>query len=432
MLIRLILLSLSIVLTNGRQKYLKGCRGYLDVVFVIDASDSIKEQDFNTVRNSVANLIYNLNIGGPPGTLGGNNDARAGFVVYSSNVSSQFDLSSDRYALVHAAHNFKHARDGTNTRLGIRAMRKMFQRNHRDNTHKVGMIITDGISKNTTQAVKEAEIARNIGIDLFAIGVTDDIATVELESIAGEKGRVLYVEDYDQLAKELEMLDFYKIVCPTTSSTSATTTTTTTTSIPITTTSTTNNPINRKPFLWTTSPVQYVTPNLPRGLCDHCTTRDGFGYNPHPTDCTKFIQCYFGVDGEIIVSEKQCSFGQFWSRNAVTCVSSQHVDCPTDKCKLEGLVAYPDYNTKNCREYWKCIKGQSYGFCCPPGEAFFPYLGCVKDKSCRDLCQGETRKKPYTQNKDKTKQAYINDENVIDIKKITEVETPCFSKRDTR
>lgn len=186
----------------------------MDIVFVIDASDSIKGKDFTTVRNSVANLIYKLNIGGPPGTLGGNGDARAGYVVYSSTVSSIFGLSSNRYALVQAAHHFKHARDGTNTRLAIRAMRKMFTRYHRDNTHKVGMIITDGISKNTSETVREAEIARIMGIDLIAIGVTDDVATIELESIAGKKGRVLYVNDYDQLAKELGKLDFYKIVCP--------------------------------------------------------------------------------------------------------------------------------------------------------------------------------------------------------------------------
>jgi hypothetical protein len=30
------------------------------------------------------------------------------------------------------------------------------------------------------------------------------------------------------------------------------------------------------------------------GPCDECKMMNGIGYNPHPEDCDKFTQCYFG------------------------------------------------------------------------------------------------------------------------------------------
>lgn len=43
-------------------------------------------------------------------------------------------------------------------------------------------------------------------------------------------------------------------------------------------------------------------------------------------------------------------------------------------------------HVKNCRAYWKCILGKSYGMCCPEGKRYKPYVGCITDPKCDDAC----------------------------------------------
>ena len=81
----------------------------------------------------------------------------------------------------------KYVGGGTNTGSAIAHARNvMFKSSYggRDNAVKILIVITDGFSRNTTQAALEASICRSIGIKLFSIGVGFGVDTFELTAIA--------------------------------------------------------------------------------------------------------------------------------------------------------------------------------------------------------------------------------------------------------
>ena len=67
--------------------------------------------------------------------------------------------------------------------------------------------------------------------------------------------------------------------------------------------------------------------------CDNCAMQNGIGFNPHPDDCDKYTQCYFGGEGQIRAVYRQCPFGQYWDQRVLTCRPSQEVDCEKGKCR---------------------------------------------------------------------------------------------------
>lgn len=75
----------------------------------------------------------------------------------------------------------------------------MFSTQGRPGVPRVGVIITDGMSKNPRDTAKESELARTEGIKLYAVGVSNLIAENELKSIASNGTRVLSVSSFDQL-----------------------------------------------------------------------------------------------------------------------------------------------------------------------------------------------------------------------------------------
>lgn len=87
-----------------------GCRDLLDLVVVVDGSDSINAKDFVTLKKSLVTLIRGLQLG--------EDQAKFGLVLYSTDVSSQIPLSADRRQLMTDTLALTHPRDGTRTDLG--------------------------------------------------------------------------------------------------------------------------------------------------------------------------------------------------------------------------------------------------------------------------------------------------------------------------
>lgn len=67
------------------------------------------------------------------------------------------------------------------------------------------------------------------------------------------------------------------------------------------------------------------------GVCDDCAMANGVGYNPHPEDCDKFIQCFFGEKGELRAIDRQCGYGQYWDQTVLTCRKAAEVPCRMGK-----------------------------------------------------------------------------------------------------
>ena len=160
------------------------------------------------------------------------------------------------------------------------------------------------------------------------------------------------------------------------------------------------------------------------GPCDDFKMLNGIGFNPHPEDSDKFVQCYFGNKGQLRVAYRQCPFGQYWDQSVLTCRPSEYVECEifsdfcwflnkaliitcdgfghfrnislhqiwsvqvsnshfvlSEKCRNLRINSYAYSNTDNCRVHWACNLGKATATC-----RYSPYRGCQRDPKCIDAC----------------------------------------------
>ncbi|XP_050408812.1 protein PIF [Patella vulgata] len=133
-------------------------------------------------------------------------------------------------------------------------------------------------------------------------------------------------------------------------------------------------------------------------LCGGCKMSNGIGYNNHPTDCQKYIQCDFSTEGSVKANEMQCPLGLFWDQNGLTCNYPGIVSCVNDPCKNVGTLFYKI--STNCRMYHSCEKRLTAPACCAPNYSFSVVNNqCEPDARCTELCPGEEAEDEPTCNK---------------------------------
>ncbi|CAC5378341.1 unnamed protein product [Mytilus coruscus] len=122
--------------------------------------------------------------------------------------------------------------------------------------------------------------------------------------------------------------------------------------------------------------------------CVNCTYVSNFCYMREPTNCNRFIVCY-KQGHKLRATEKECSFGLFWSESKLACTQSSRADCEIDPCRTKGVRSHP-YIGK-CRAYWTCRRRRSDARCCPNGYAYGVGRNtCVPSNDCKTDCYTKT------------------------------------------
>jgi Mg-chelatase subunit ChlD len=161
-----------------------------DIVFVIDSSGSIRDQNprdgsydnWELLLNFMVKIVDMLNIG--------SNQVRIGAVKFSTYAESVFHLNqySDKTSLKAAIKDINYLDGHTNTSGGIRIMNDVEFRSgkgDRPNIQNIAIIITDGVStRDVAQTVPEAIRARNRGIKIYSVGITKGINEKELKEMS--------------------------------------------------------------------------------------------------------------------------------------------------------------------------------------------------------------------------------------------------------
>ncbi|KAL5006098.1 hypothetical protein ScPMuIL_017256 [Solemya velum] len=325
------------------------CLEQIDLVLVVDGSDSISDDDFETLRASLGKLTDALSIAP--------DEVRVGIVVYSTGIAAEVALSGDKGVLQEDISTLPHPQDGTETYEGIQAMTDMILSQGRPDVPKVGVVITDGKSKNSSRTAAAAEDARNMGIKMLAVGVTREIEMEELQAIASKNKWVLSVDGFDELANALKSL--VTLICPQTTAETTVPTTTTETTVPTTTAETT-------------------VPTTTGHPCDNCRIVNGVGYTSHPDDCDKYIQCYFGEGRKVKSVVRQCGFATLWDQSKLTCAHYTDVTCTKDPCQYPFVHTRP-YDIANSA-YWECVYGKSVPRCCHR-SIYSEHSGCGEHKT---------------------------------------------------
>lgn len=180
-----------------------GCPGArIDLVFVLDASTSVTEENFDLMKEFIKDFLYKADI--DRGVV------RVGVMIYSTEAYVQFHLSQykRKVDVYSAIDQIPYRHGNSNTADGLKTMRTdMFtpENGDRRDVDNIAIVITDGISNiNPKRTIPEAEQARAVGIHIFAVGIglTD---TRELDGIASkplEKNRFTVV-DFSELNDDL-------------------------------------------------------------------------------------------------------------------------------------------------------------------------------------------------------------------------------------
>ncbi|KAM4692552.1 matrilin-4 [Rhinophrynus dorsalis] len=182
--------------------------GYIDLVFVIDGSKSVRPQNFELVKQFVLKIVDSLDIS-VQGT-------HVGLVQYSSRVRTEFPLNQYKSAKdIHTAvKNIQYMEKGTMTGLALKHMvEQSFSEAEgaRKNVPKIGLVFTDGRSQD--DITEWARIAKEAGITMYAVGVGKAVED-ELNEIASDpvNKHSFYTADFATINIIAE--DFKLNICP--------------------------------------------------------------------------------------------------------------------------------------------------------------------------------------------------------------------------
>ena len=86
----------------------------MELVVIIDGSDSINFPDYSSLKVSMTNLVQQLDIQ--------ETEIRISFVVFSSDIALETPLMGDKQKALQTAASLPHPRDGTNTWIALESM----------------------------------------------------------------------------------------------------------------------------------------------------------------------------------------------------------------------------------------------------------------------------------------------------------------------
>lgn len=177
-----------------------------DIVFVVDSSGSIQRSNWPLILEFMKNIVRGFNIGP--------DQVRIGVSIFGNNVFPQFQLNTFTTAdeVLRQIDRIPYLDQSTNTPEALRYMREvMFSARNGDRAFvpNSAILITDGVPRiptNFNEALRltilEADLARQQGINIFAIGVGPEITQSNLNQIANQPSNQ-YTFKVDQF-QELE------------------------------------------------------------------------------------------------------------------------------------------------------------------------------------------------------------------------------------
>ncbi|XP_056236931.1 collagen alpha-6(VI) chain-like isoform X1 [Seriola aureovittata] len=167
-----------------------------DLVFLIDQSGSIDPADYTIMKKFTTDLVNSFKVS--------ENLVRVGLAQFSSTFQHEFYLNKFYTEQVVTKHilDMQQLGGGTNIGLALDSVREYFEA-ARGSRRSEGIsqnlvLITDGESQDEVEDA--ADRLRNLGIEVFAIGI-GDVHDLELLQITGTPERLFTVQNFGSLEK---------------------------------------------------------------------------------------------------------------------------------------------------------------------------------------------------------------------------------------
>ncbi len=171
--------------------YSGGCSSSrVDLVFVVDSSGSIRDNNpkdgsydnWDTLLDFVASLVNSLSVS--------TSATQVGMVEYSERAINVFYMNSyyDKNQIMSAIRSTTYMGSFTNTSGGIKTARfEQFitSRGFRSDAKQIMIVFTDGESNlDQDRTIPDAEAARQSGIEIISVGVTNAVKISEVQGIS--------------------------------------------------------------------------------------------------------------------------------------------------------------------------------------------------------------------------------------------------------
>ena len=169
-----------------------------DIALILDNSGSIRPRQYRKMMEFVETLILSFDVA--------LDSTRVACITFANKAMVRFNLDEygDALDVVDALMGFKRQAGGTNTGDALKQLREVtFKEANgaRTGVLKVGLIVTDGKSRDTDDTLRQAAIARSMGYILYTVGVGKNLDIDELQGIAGLQypDRFFSAESFDSL-----------------------------------------------------------------------------------------------------------------------------------------------------------------------------------------------------------------------------------------
>ena len=161
-------------------------------MFVLDSSGSIGAPNFQLIKEFVANIATDLDIGP--------DNSQVGVIVFSSSAAVQFSLNtySDKNLLLSAIAAIPYTGGGTNTAAGLNLLLTQGFLGARPKSQafpRVAIVVTDGQSNDRAATIAAAQTVHATGITVFAAGISGAVIE-ELNAIASGPEYVQFIGSF--------------------------------------------------------------------------------------------------------------------------------------------------------------------------------------------------------------------------------------------
>ncbi|XP_075068533.1 collagen alpha-6(VI) chain-like [Mixophyes fleayi] len=178
----------------------------VDVMFLVDSSGSIGQNNFNEMKTFMKNLVNRTEVG--------ENKLQFGIVQFSDENREELKLNKDgtKAAIFNAIDKMEHMDKNTYTGKALKFVSDSFTQNKggRAKARKILILITDGQA--TDSVSQPAKNLRDKDVTIICVGVFNANKT-ELYEISGKNQKVYYLENFDDL-KTIEEELIFKICSP--------------------------------------------------------------------------------------------------------------------------------------------------------------------------------------------------------------------------
>ncbi|XP_015282167.1 PREDICTED: LOW QUALITY PROTEIN: collagen alpha-6(VI) chain-like [Gekko japonicus] len=165
-----------------------------DIMFLVDSSGSIGDENFNKMKNFMSHLVNKSHIG--------LDQVRIGVVQFSDIAKEEFPLNkySAKSDIIEAIRRMAAIKENTLTGQALEFVAEYFtpSKGSRSSVNKILILLTDGEAQDEVKA--PAVALREDGITIYSVGVFNANKT-QLEEISGKSELVFHVENFDILEK---------------------------------------------------------------------------------------------------------------------------------------------------------------------------------------------------------------------------------------